>query len=95
MRDVRRDEPLVVGMTTHEVDGREVQLSSASRAARDLENARDVAVRELNNLLPFLGGLGAIRGDEALILLMCDRSVNAMRKGEHETAPSRSPASRP
>lgn len=62
------NEPLVVRVTTHEVHGGEVELSSTGGAASDLEDARDVGVGELLNFLAFLSRLGAIRGDEPLIL---------------------------
>jgi hypothetical protein len=58
----------MVGMTAHEVDGREVELSSTGGASSDLEDARDVGVGELLDLLALLGRLGAVRGDESLVL---------------------------
>ena len=88
-----KDEPLVIGMPTHEVHAGEVELASACRAASDLEDARDVRVCELENLLLLLVRFDAVRFEKPLILLTSVSRTEG--RGESDDAPNRSLPSQP
>lgn len=62
------DPPLVIRVSAHEVDCRQVELSSAGRTARDLEDPRRVRIGQLLNLLALLGRFGSVGRDKGLVL---------------------------
>ena len=62
------DVPLVVAVTAHEMDGREVEPALAGGALCDMEDLRLVGVRELLHLAQLCLSLHAVRHDELLVL---------------------------
>jgi hypothetical protein len=68
------NKPLMVRMSTHEVNGREVERSPTGGTARDLEDLRRRVVRESFDLPLLCGRLRSIRRNERSVLQRRDRN---------------------